>query len=99
MANTLETRSLCIKTSIGHLTICGTAKEIHSILRTKSRSHQTPYALLQKCAKEIQDYLKGQRKTFSIPIAFPEGTFFQQKVWKALYKIPFGKNNNLWRVG
>ncbi|ORX78673.1 methylated-dna--protein-cysteine methyltransferase [Anaeromyces robustus] len=43
-----------------------------------------------KVYKEIQEYMKGQRKTFDIKYKF-EGTEFQKKVWKVLETIPYGK--------
>ena len=50
--------------------------------------HATP--LLQEGARQILEYLSGQRAAFSLPLR-PAGTLFQQKVWKALQDIPFGE--------
>lgn len=50
--------------------------------------HATP--LLEAGAKQILEYLSGQRKSFSLPL-HPMGTLFQQRVWKALQDIPFGE--------
>jgi methylated-DNA-[protein]-cysteine S-methyltransferase len=36
------------------------------------------------------EYFGGQRMAFTVPI-HQEGTEFQQKVWKELYEVPFGK--------
>jgi methylated-DNA-[protein]-cysteine S-methyltransferase len=41
---------------------------------------------------QLQEYFKGERKTFTIPLA-PEGTEFQQRVWRLLTDIPFGTTN------
>jgi len=49
---------------------------------------QTP--LLLKAAKQLDEYFNGKRKEFDLPLA-PRGTEFQNKVWKALQAIPFGK--------
>ena len=49
-----------------------------------------PYTLLQECKDQINEYFKGSRNSFSIPLD-PEGTDFQKKVWQALQDIPFGK--------
>ena len=40
--------------------------------------------------KQIEEYFKGQRKTFNIVLSF-SGTSFQKQVWRELSKIPFGK--------
>lgn len=49
---------------------------------------ETP--LLKSANKELQEYLSGERKVFDLPLA-AQGTEFQQKVWKALQEIPYGK--------
>ncbi len=48
---------------------------------------ETP--LIQKAFQELEEYLAGKRKQFTIPLR-PKGTLFQQKVWKELQKIPYG---------
>jgi AraC family transcriptional regulator, regulatory protein of adaptative response / methylated-DNA-[protein]-cysteine methyltransferase len=40
--------------------------------------------------KELDEYFQGKRKQFSVPLIYP-GTPFQQKVWKELMHIPYGK--------
>jgi methylated-DNA-[protein]-cysteine S-methyltransferase len=52
---------------------------------------ETP--LLKKASEQIQEYLNGKRKEFDLPLA-PQGTEFQQRVWKALQDIPHGKTNS-----
>ncbi|MDD2181502.1 MAG: methylated-DNA--[protein]-cysteine S-methyltransferase [Bacilli bacterium] len=49
---------------------------------------ETP--LIKKAYKQIDEYLKGIRKTFDIPIDY-SGTEFQKRVWKALLNIPYGE--------
>lgn len=39
---------------------------------------------------QLQEYFKGERKTFDLDLN-PEGTKFQKRVWEALLDIPFGK--------
>lgn len=46
--------------------------------------------LLKKANEELQEYFDGKRKLFNLPLA-PQGTEFQQKVWKVLQEIPYGK--------
>ena len=45
--------------------------------------------LRQACA-ELQEYLDGERKKFTVPLHY-EGTDFQKKVWQEIAHIPFGK--------
>jgi methylated-DNA-[protein]-cysteine S-methyltransferase len=46
--------------------------------------------LIQKTISQFEEYFKGKRKVFDIPLAL-EGTKFQLSVWKALQKIPYGR--------
>lgn len=39
--------------------------------------------------RQLEEYFAGKRREFDIPLA-PRGTSFQQQVWQALTKIPFG---------
>lgn len=48
------------------------------------------HPVLRQAAEEIQDYLKGKRTTFSVPISY-DGTDFQNEVWRQIALIPFGK--------
>jgi len=45
---------------------------------------------LQKPITELAEYFAGRRHKFNFSLA-PEGTAFQQKVWQAVYEIPFGQ--------
>lgn len=57
-------------------------------LPTSALEKQTP--LLTQTKREIEEYFKGQRKSFTLPLA-PHGTAFQQKVWQALLAVPYGQ--------
>ncbi len=60
-----------------------------SILETGIVSTEIPDALKQ-AVFELEEYFLGKRMVFSFKLN-PTGTAFQQKVWEALLKIPFGK--------
>ncbi len=49
--------------------------------------------LLEQAALQIEEYLQGKRKKFSLPIAL-QGTDFQQKVWQELLNIPYGETRS-----
>lgn len=55
-----------------------------------SVSNQDNSKILSLAEKEIQEYMKGKRKTFSIPIRYV-GSKFQMNVWKAMLEIPYGE--------
>ena len=47
-------------------------------------------SLIKVTYKQIEEYLLGNRKKFTVPIKL-KGTEFQKKVWNALLEIPYGK--------
>jgi methylated-DNA-[protein]-cysteine S-methyltransferase len=40
-----------------------------------------------------REYFDGRRRQFDLPLA-PEGTPFQQRVWRALLDIPYGQTTS-----
>jgi methylated-DNA-[protein]-cysteine S-methyltransferase len=52
--------------------------------------NEPDHKLLKKARKQAEEYFSGKRKDFDLPLS-PQGTEFQQKVWKALLEIPFGQ--------
>lgn len=53
------------------------------------------HSLLNSAQAQLEEYFSGKRKAFELPLA-PTGTEFQNKAWKALTKIPYGK---VWSYG
>jgi len=49
-----------------------------------------PTTLLHKAAEQLTEYFSGTRKSFELPVD-PEGTEFQQRVWKRMSEIPYGE--------
>lgn len=43
--------------------------------------------------REVEEYLAGKRRRFTIRLA-PAGTEFQQRIWSALRQIPFGETRS-----
>jgi len=46
--------------------------------------------LLRQCVREVTQYFAGRRRSFDLPLA-PDGTAFQQRVWKEISRVPCGK--------
>lgn len=46
--------------------------------------------VLRACAAQIAEYFARRRDVFELPIAFA-GTAFQQRVWQAIARVPFGE--------
>jgi AraC family transcriptional regulator, regulatory protein of adaptative response / methylated-DNA-[protein]-cysteine methyltransferase len=47
-------------------------------------------AVLQKLRQELNEYFAGTRRDFTVPVAL-RGTAFQERVWRKLRRIPYGK--------
>ena len=80
-----------IKTPLGIAKIIGDEYGISviSVSDEGEVSNQIP-SVLQEAVSQLNDYFEGKRTNFDF-ILNPKGTDFQQKVWKGLLEIPFGK--------
>lgn len=77
---------------IGNLKITTLEEQIVSLKLTDENISDTQNIekLIQSAIIQLDEYFSGKRKTFSLPLN-PKGTPFQEKVWRELTKIPYGK--------
>ncbi len=47
-------------------------------------------APLGQAKRELDEYFRGTRRVFSVPLC-ASGTPFQQRVWRAIQSVPFGE--------
>jgi methylated-DNA-[protein]-cysteine S-methyltransferase len=82
-----------IETPLGHAKIVGDENGIASvsILNTTHELTEVIPEMLLDCVTQLKEYFNEDRKTFDIKLN-PKGTVFQQRVWKQLETIPFGKS-------
>ncbi len=78
------------QTTLGPITIAGTAREVTRLFFGTPDQPLRPCALTDTAAGQVREYLAGRRKTFDLPLR-PHGTPFQQRVWQALLEIPYGE--------
>ena len=80
------------KTPIGIAKIEGNTNGISSItvLDEKIESSKIIPTCLQDCVQQLDAYFKAEIINFNLKLN-PQGTEFQQKVWKELQQVPFGK--------
>ena len=78
---------------VGVLTLVeanGVLKELRFGERAEAGETLQATPLLRKAEAELSEYFAGKRRAFTVPFA-PDGTPFQQAVWKALLDIPYGQ--------
>lgn len=78
---------------LGIMKITANGESVTGLDFVKSQGRKTIVApalpVLQNCIQQLDDYFSGQRKVFDISVKL-NGTPFQQRVWRALQKIPHG---------
>ncbi|WP_305072005.1 methylated-DNA--[protein]-cysteine S-methyltransferase [Paracholeplasma vituli] len=86
--------TLVIDTAFGHVKIKSDGSSItHLDLTNEALTPPSNDPLLETCAKEITRYFNGEKVNFSVPLK-PIGTPFQQCVWDALTRIPYGETRS-----
>ena len=82
-----------IKSPIGNLKIEEEDNYIVEVSFTDEEESPINFDLLARCAQELKEYFRGNRKEFDLPLLL-KGTEFQKKVWHALEKIPYGETRS-----
>jgi methylated-DNA-[protein]-cysteine S-methyltransferase len=81
-----------IKSPLGYTRISGDEAGISQVTILNSEEKETDIIPLEleDCAIQLREYFEGTRTTFDLKLN-PEGTDFQNVVWRLLQEIPFGK--------
>lgn len=86
-----------IESPVGPLLLAGDDSGLREINFVHGRHSASPDPLWKQDRRafneviaQLEAYFAGKLKDFDVPLA-PEGTPFQQKVWKNLCDIPFGE--------
>ena len=90
----MDLYTLYYSSPVGLLKLQGTGQSITSIHFMEDepveKNTSTAPASLQSCCLQLDEYFKGERKAFDLPL-HQTGTTFQQNVWSHLQQIPYGK--------
>ena len=89
-----------LDTPIGRLLVAGDDHGLRFLLFTRGRDRAEPKpewepdrGSLEEPAKQLTSYFAGKLRQFDLALA-PQGTPFQQQVWRALCDIPYGETTS-----
>lgn len=86
-------------TPMGRITLASNGSAITQLVfgAAELEGKETPTALTNEAANQVQEYLAGKRTSFDLPLE-PAGTPFQLQVWEALQAIPYGQTRTYQEV-
>lgn len=76
--------------NVGEITVTSDENYIKAVHFGRSEYETKLTPLISEAVNQLREYFKGDRKIFTVPLK-PDGTDFQQKVWKTLTEIPYGQ--------
>lgn len=79
--------------SEGRTCVSGLAGAECTQLEEAAQGSDRDSELLQKACLQLDEYFQGKRKRFDLPVRC-KGTDFQNRVWQALQKIPYGETRS-----
>lgn len=91
-----------MKSPVGDLKLVASEKGLAAILwpnddpkrvRLAPLVEQPNHPVLAETERQLEDYFKGKRRSFDLPLDFA-GTDFQKSVWQALLRIPYGQTRS-----
>ncbi len=89
--------SYAFATSIGAMTIVANSSAVTQLLfqgeAPPADAVAGESAVLNEAAAQLREYLTGDRRFFTVPLA-PAGTDFMLKVWASLTAIPYGETRS-----
>jgi methylated-DNA-[protein]-cysteine S-methyltransferase len=94
----MTTYTILKTTSVGDLLLVATAGKLTGVYFRDCEHAPVPAddwkldprpPVLQQAAAELQEYLGGRRRRFSLPL-HQAGTDFQEEIWRQIALVPFG---------
>lgn len=98
--------SQLLASPVGDLTLIATEHALCAVLWQGDRPGRVPlgesrhvdaHPVLHAATRQLEEYFAGIRRDFDLPLAFT-GTPFQQQVWAALLRIPYGETRSYLQV-
>ena len=91
-----------VPTAVGKLKLVASEKGLVAILWEDDSPRRVPltdlvednvHPVLLEVEKQLKEYFASEREEFALPLDM-RGTAFQQDVWRALQRIPFGETRS-----
>jgi methylated-DNA-[protein]-cysteine S-methyltransferase len=82
---------------LGILKISASDGCILSVAFADQTEPDNPSTLTNKCASQLDEYFRGTRFQFDLPLQYT-GTPFQQKIWRELSRIPYAETRSYQEV-
>src|ERR1700709_1463730 len=95
----IMTSYITIKTQVGDLMLVANATELTGIYFVgcdhlpagQAEWKRDPrHPILVQAKEQLHEYFAGKRTEFTLPLGFA-GTDFQERVWRQIARVPFGK--------
>ncbi|MBW4030173.1 MAG: methylated-DNA--[protein]-cysteine S-methyltransferase [Acidobacteria bacterium] len=89
----MELTYVTVDSPVGPWTVAGAADGVtkvfmpHEFRVTPSRRPDRP---VDDAARQLEEYFRGERRTFDVTLAEPTATDFQRDVWRVLRTLPYG---------
>jgi methylated-DNA-[protein]-cysteine S-methyltransferase len=84
-----QQHTITIDSPLGPLTLVQESDALTELHWQRAAS-ETPTPLLQEAARQLGEYFDKRRRDFDLPFA-PTGSAFEQSVWAAMARIPYGQ--------
>ena len=86
-----------IETAIGPLRLTASGQGLREVAfdagsdkqGSELDSDEPSIAVLNETERQLREYFQGRRHLFTLPLDL-QGTDFQRRIWKAIFRIPFG---------
>ena len=79
-----------LSSPIGVLRLWAREGKLRQIELVPAAEQDFPDPITEQAAVELQEYFAGKRTEFTVA-ALPYGSAFQQRVWSALSRVPYGR--------
>lgn len=93
----MNPQTFAVRSSTTNLTVTMDEGAVTRVRFGRYSSRRPADTLQRTVARELGEYLSGERRKFTFPIR-PAGSEFERRVWKELARIPYGRTKTYGEV-